>query len=408
MICKIGTVDEDVVDKERKLRDVVERQGSLDDPETWSTPDSQVFSLDDDDDDELVVPRGQRGRPGDDGFYEEPTLVRSVHDGSEGDAGRLRDGDGAGVPREEENTPDPEAGALTIVPPDYAAAAGEVDFSGGKTLSYGSAAEAMASGGEEETLDELLVGGEGTDLARREPNPASMPREEYPGYQGAQRLKLRRVGRVSPDSRLLMMTRPNCAAAEQFRVLALKLKETPNLRVISLVVPGDEVDGPTAAANLALAMSEGNRSRVCLVDANLRRGEVAGRFGLVEGMSLKEQLRQHLRAPDGTWDVLALGASLHLIPGDGGAQNPAALLASDALHVLMDNLRQEFDYILVTSPPVTESADAVIVQDHVDGTLLVLRAGVSKTTAVKATLGRLGQARVVGAVLTEVPRLPRA
>jgi len=205
-----------------------------------------------------------------------------------------------------------------------------------------------------------------------------------------------------------MMTQPGSIIAEQYRVLALKLKERADIRVISVLTPSDDVEGSAVAANIALALAEGSRITVVLVDANLRRSRVGDLFGIVvRSEDLAQQLRYHQRHPDVPWDVLGIGKTFNILPALPMGVNPSALLNSETMWELLHELRQEFDYIVLTTPPVMEAADAVILQDHADGAILAAGAGTTRQDVLRASLSRLGEGKVVGTVLLNVKKLPR-
>ena len=214
-------------------------------------------------------------------------------------------------------------------------------------------------------------------------------------------INVRTVHEIAPNAGLVVMTQPGSMAAEQYRVLSLKLRESHDRRIISVLVPTSAVEGSVVAANLALALAEGSRSNVLLLDANLRGSEVADLFGLEMGMPLGEQIRHHKRTPDDPWEVLGLGPSFHVVTARAVQTNPSALLSSEIMAELIDELRRKFDFVILTAPPVMEAADGVILQDYVDGSILVALAGITRMDSVRASLGRLGEGKVMGTVLLE-------
>jgi len=215
------------------------------------------------------------------------------------------------------------------------------------------------------------------------------------------RVKVKTVARISPDPRLWLMTRPDSAPAEQFRVLALKLREERGARVVAVTSATRRGEGQLTAANLALAFSEGGRSRTVLLDADLRGSELAELFELAEGPRLADQIRHHRRNPGENWITLGLSSTLHFLPAGAPEKNPASLLSSEVMADLMAELRRFFDFIVLSTPPVLESADVNILGEHVDGVLLVVRAGISRRDAISSAINRLGESRFLGAVLID-------
>jgi Mrp family chromosome partitioning ATPase len=233
--------------------------------------------------------------------------------------------------------------------------------------------------------------------AEEEPAIGGVPQLEAPS-----KIKVQNVERISPDPRLRVITYPDSAAAEQYRVLALKIKEGRAIRrVVAVMAPTTESAGPITAANIALALAEGRRSRIMMLDADLRGGELGALFDLSQGPGLAEQIRNHRRQPEQPWIALELTRSLHFLHA-GTSENPASLLNSEALGDLMAELRRAYDFIIMATPPVIESADVNILQEHVDGAVLVVKAGVTKKDTVAASITRLGGKKFLGAVLVGV------
>jgi Mrp family chromosome partitioning ATPase len=215
-------------------------------------------------------------------------------------------------------------------------------------------------------------------------------------------IRIRSVDRLWPDQRLWLMTRPGSPTAEQFRVLYLRLKETRELRVVALAGPTGAAEAASVAANVALALGEGTRNRVLLVDANLRRPGIGELFGLPDSPGLSEQVRQHRRQPREPWEVAGISGTVSLLTAGAVEKNPASLLSSEAVGELMQEARRAFDYIVVAAPPVLDSADLALLQDHLDGSILVVRVGVTRRESVQASIDTLGAQHFIGTVMVEL------
>jgi capsular exopolysaccharide synthesis family protein len=221
--------------------------------------------------------------------------------------------------------------------------------------------------------------------------------------ESAVRIKVRAQEEVSLDSRLWVLTDPGSAGAEQYRVLSLKLREGQDPRVVAIVAPNAQAQGCVAASNVALAIGEGRRSRVLLLDANLRHPEIGALFGVPPQTSgLGEQLRQHRRASDDPWVVLGVNTSVHLLTAGAAEPNPSALLGSEAFADLVSEARRFFDYVVISAPPVMESADSHILLEQIDGAVLIARARVTRRDSISASVSRLGVAKFLGVVLVGV------
>ena len=105
--------------------------------------------------------------------------------------------------------------------------------------------------------------------------------------------------------------------------------------------------------------------------------------------------------------------NLFVLTAGASPPNAAELLAGNRVRALLDELRPQFDFIFLDSPPINAAADAMIMSTIADGVLLVVRAGrTNRATAQHAVrqLENVG-ARIVGAVLNDpdagVPRYDR-
>ena len=210
--------------------------------------------------------------------------------------------------------------------------------------------------------------------------------------------------RVPPGSRELVLLNASASpAAEAYRALVTNLlfgAVTRSAGALAITSSVGSEGKSTTAANLAVAFAQQGR-RVVLVDADLRRARLHEAF-------------ESARAP-GLTGVLTAGVPLSaalvpqfvdgltLLPAGDVIARPLEALASDRMRVVLRELRASFDVIIIDTPPVLATADALSLVGQVDGTLLVVRAGrtngFAARRAVQQILGVGGD--VVGAVLND-------
>jgi len=220
---------------------------------------------------------------------------------------------------------------------------------------------------------------------------------------------VRPAGEVRPARSLCIARNPDALSAQQYRLLKYKLKEGTDPRIIGVTSARPGEGKTTAVANLGLALAEGRRLRIMLLDLNLRKPDLAVMFGLTGLGSVGEQLRRRRRDPEAYWDVLELGSRLHLMAGSTPMENPAALLNSDEVPQLLSELAEHYDYVVVDLPAVLLAADAKIVQDQLDGLVLVCKAGASTRSTVGSAVSQLGRDKIHGLLMLDVPEryIPR-
>jgi protein-tyrosine kinase len=227
--------------------------------------------------------------------------------------------------------------------------------------------------------------------------------EPQPQLQAPSPFTHRPAGGVSPDRSIALVHAPDSAAAAQWRLLKFKLKENGDPRVLAVTSAGQGEGKSVAAANLALCLAEGQRSRVVLLEANLRTPSLGSLFGLEVPLGMTDQLRRHRRDPDAGWELYELASNFFFLPCGRPAENPAAMLASEQFTALVRDLRLYYDFVVIDTPGALVAADMNIVQDLVEGVVVVCRGGVSTRPQVKKALSRLAQHNLVGMVLVDAP-----
>jgi capsular exopolysaccharide synthesis family protein len=144
---------------------------------------------------------------------------------------------------------------------------------------------------------------------------------------------------------------------------------------------------------------------VLLVDCDIRRPRVHGMFRVPRAPGLMEMLTTST-AP-GTQPTQAIRqtaiAGLFVLTCGALPSNAANLLSGTRMRVLLQELREQFDMIVLDTPPVLATADAGIVASLTDGVLLVVRAGATDRNAAQRACQHLGNvgARVIGTVLND-------
>jgi Mrp family chromosome partitioning ATPase len=248
---------------------------------------------------------------------------------------------------------------------------------------------------------------ENRDGAHRGPTRGTLTQEGAPPTLSP--FQVQPAGEVHPDRLLSIARKPDSLSAQQYRLLKYKLKEDLDPRIIGITSALPNEGKTVSAANLGLALAEGRRTRVLLLDLNLRYPQLAGLFGLPLQSTLGEQIARKRRDALAPWYVLELGSSLHLLAGKEPVESPAALLNSNEIRILMADLAQHYDYVVVDLPAILNTADVKILQDQLDGLVLVCQAGSTTRKALSASIFELGRAKILGVLLRNVPEqhIPR-
>lgn len=208
-----------------------------------------------------------------------------------------------------------------------------------------------------------------------------------------------------PSAMLISEQRALTPDAESYRLLLTGLEHNGAPQVIMVTSAGPVEGKSLTAANLGLVMAQEGR-RVVLVDADLRHPTVHALFGRpnYDGLSILLRNRDRpvaLLLQDSGFAGLRL-----LTSGQAHDTNPAVLLRSEALQVVLGELRQEADTILIDTSPVLAVTDAVALASKVDGVLFVVDASKTRRKYAIEALRALQavNAKVCGVVLNRVNR----
>ncbi len=153
------------------------------------------------------------------------------------------------------------------------------------------------------------------------------------------------------------------------------------------------------SVNLAALMAQSGQ-KVCLVDADMRRGYLRKYFGVdrkAPGLS------EYLTGQVGLDDILVEGEvpGLFLIPAGRRPPNPADLLTRPSFNQLVDELNERFELSFFDTPPVLAVTDAALIGRRVGKTIGVVRHGVTPVGEYEAMVSNLksGGVELLGAVL---------
>lgn len=205
-----------------------------------------------------------------------------------------------------------------------------------------------------------------------------------------------------PNGLLVAATAPHSPAAERYRSLRTRIAQVEDgtlRRVLLMTSPGRGEGKSVTTLNLGITMAQEFHRRTVVVDADLRRPRVHALLGLPVGPGLS--------------DVLLGGATLEhalvgipdyrltVLPAGPPTEQPTELLGSTAMRRLLEQLRAQFDRVLVDCAPAFPLADAGVLARLVDGVVLIVRAGVTKRPAIEQTLSEVDAAKVLGLVLND-------
>ncbi len=229
-------------------------------------------------------------------------------------------------------------------------------------------------------------------------NAASLPKEFIIGKVKDSSLDVHIVTHFFPDSPI----------SEQYRRLrenikALNKQSKIKAKVIAITSSVNSEGKTITSLNLAAALTKDvDCENVVLVDCDLRRGNIENTLGIKSNIGLSDYLMKN----EDLEHVLVKTKinKLTIIPRGKSVDNPAELLASGRMKVLLGNLKEKFEFVILDTPPVIPVADSGIICAMADSVVMVIRAGKTQRGIVKHAQELLEQsnANLSGFVLTHV------
>lgn len=180
-------------------------------------------------------------------------------------------------------------------------------------------------------------------------------------------------------------------------------------RVIAVTSPSSEEGRTTVAIDLAAAIAE-TRHSVVLVEGALRQAAMSERLAL-SGKQRKGAAEsglgtvlagEHELSTALIRDVQAGGHTISVLPAGPHVPRPGELWATDRAQAVLDELHQDFDYVIVDTPPLDAYYDAVAIAALCEGAILLARVRQTTATELKRALQKLATADValIGTVAT--------
>ncbi|MEW6068890.1 MAG: polysaccharide biosynthesis tyrosine autokinase [Nitrospirota bacterium] len=173
-------------------------------------------------------------------------------------------------------------------------------------------------------------------------------------------------------------------------------------RVIMVTSAERDEGKTTISTNTAIALIRSN-VKVVIIDADMRRPRLHRIFGLDNDIGLSTFLSGNVELGDGMIKVSEI-PNLDIIVAGHTPPNPAELLSSYRFRDLIQDLYSRYNFIVIDTPPTLGISDPLIVSQHADGVILVVRCGKTPKEAVQETRRLLDNvnAKILGVILNSV------
>ncbi|MGG2014566.1 CpsD/CapB family tyrosine-protein kinase [Bacillus sp. S10(2024)] len=213
--------------------------------------------------------------------------------------------------------------------------------------------------------------------------------------------KNRRKRDERKDESLVTHTMPNSKIAEEYRTIRTNLQFSSingKDKTIVITSPRFGEGKSTITANLAVSIAQ-QGEKVLVIDADLRKPTMHEIFQLENTIGLTSVLSGE-KVMEGAVKKTGIGR-LYVLTSGPVPLNPADLLGSVVMENLIQKVIDQYDIILIDSPPILEVADTSILADQCDGTLLVVNySRTMNEDAIEAKrLLSFTKGKLVGAIL---------
>lgn len=193
------------------------------------------------------------------------------------------------------------------------------------------------------------------------------------------------VGERQLSTQLLPLLNPWSPIAENYRLVRTNLQHasTGVAPETILITSSEQGDGKTlTAVNVAITMAQGGR-RTLLIDADLRRPNAHNLLGMSHAPGVADILETEGTVSDHIQPTEVDG--LHFLAAGEIDKPPAESLGSERMEQLVDYYRDQYDVVIIDSPPVLAVTDPILLSRYCDATLLVVAANRTDIEAIQTS-----------------------
>lgn len=179
--------------------------------------------------------------------------------------------------------------------------------------------------------------------------------------------------------------------------LMFLLGKTEQGNVVAITSSNAGEGKSTTAVNLAVAFSQ-LEDRILVIDADMRRSSVHKKLKLSNEQGLSNVLAGLVSFEDA---VEKVSDNFHVLTAGQTPPNPSEMLSSKRFSELIKFARENYDYVLIDTPPLNVVSDAVMLAPHTDGMVFVLRDAYTPNYTIKRAIATLEftDNKILGAVM---------
>lgn len=153
-------------------------------------------------------------------------------------------------------------------------------------------------------------------------------------------------------------------------------------KIIAISSPNAAEGKSTTAINVAIALSQLNK-KVLIIDADSRRSTVHKKLKTENGLGCLDVISGTATVEE---VVKSYNNNLKFITSGTQTNNPSELFSTDSFEEFLNNIKDDFDYIIIDTPPINLVSDALVIAQKCDGIILIARANITTYDAFKRTI----------------------
>jgi capsular exopolysaccharide synthesis family protein len=190
---------------------------------------------------------------------------------------------------------------------------------------------------------------------------------------------------------------------ERFRSTLRRLEGgVPRMVVVTSIASGEGKS--VTAYNLAITAARAGK-RTLLVEGDLRSPSIGYYVGVEADANDQEDALRYYGQLSDCIRIAPLAENLFLAPSVGPQRQSASILESNEMRRLLEDARGRFDFVVIDSPALNRCNDALLLEPHTDGLILVTRPSITQSSTLNEAINEFmdsDQTRLLGAVINAV------
>ncbi len=180
--------------------------------------------------------------------------------------------------------------------------------------------------------------------------------------------------------------------------VSLSVLQRSNMCKVMVFTSAQQKEGKsTLALNTAITLSSDKKKRIAIVDCDFRRPRVNKLLGFSSEKGLSDYLAEEAEMKD--IFIEGLVPRLTIIPVGSKPSNACELFATDRMTHFVSCLREQFDCVIIDTPPVLAFPDTVIISPLSDGVVIVINCKKTRKAIVKRAVETLRDSNVIGFIM---------